>query len=123
MTTFKPGDNVLVTLGGIDVPAIVSYVWSDTIDFRVTNMDDDITVPVGTVRLDPSQRKWAVGDVVRTAEELTTLSDNTVFVAVNDAVHEWDLNIVWLFGSSEEWSPNDIDYPVTIVYVPKGWVF
>jgi len=119
MTTFKPGDNVLVTLGGMDVPAIVSYVWSDSIHFRTIDVDDDISVPVGVVRLDPSKKNWAVGDVINDSMELMTLLYNTVFVDVNDTVQEWDEETVWAFGCHDEVSPDSVDYPVIIIHIPK----
>lgn len=118
MSEFKTGDNVLVTLGGVDVPAIVSYAWFDIVDIEVSDVDDTIGVPVGTVRLDPSKKGWAVGDVVKTAEELATLPDNTVFVDVNYFVQEWD-DFVWRFGSKEDLTPEGVDYPVTVIYLSK----
>ena len=119
MAKFNTGDNVLVTLGGIDVPAVVSTCWSDAVDFIVSDSDSIITVLLGAVRLDLSKRTWAVGDAVETASELTTLPDNAVFVDVNYFVQEWDDGDVWRFGDDGEFSPTQVDYPVTIVYVPK----
>ena len=117
MTEFKKGDAVLVTLNGVDVPAAITYLANEYVE--VTINDEAYGISENYVRLDPSKRKWAVGDVVETAEELTTLPDNAVFVDHNGAVSEWDVNRVWTFGSDEEFSADDIDGPATIIYVPK----
>lgn len=123
MTTYKPGDAVLVDVNGTWVPAVIDTVGSLYIDIDFGNLGS-LGVERQFIKHDPSKRVWAVGDTVENIEQAKTLKRDVAFID-----RALDIGQISVDGTRyiadetyfgwDDWHVTDY-FPWTVLWVPNA---
>lgn len=124
-TEYKKGDRVLVTLSGVEVPAVVDYTSGKhlgAVDVKWTDGEATNAVYKTRVRLDPEfAHKVEVGTVLRNVTELRAITNQCiVLVDQVDVAGTWSgTRIAWAVedNSGTETDAHSVVFPATIVAV------